>query len=177
MYCWDAHISGGLYVQGTHVYCDEATKHDIKPQHGDALGLVAQIELFEYEHDGVTIDNATTPGPDEHVSYGFLAQQLQKVMPEAVALEPPSTDTKDIARYCQSFHSLTKEEAATATPPPPVHQKPRYLTVDALQVTALNTRAIQQLNDEITALRAEIATLRNGRNGNGRRRNGNGKGK
>ena len=103
--------SGGGTTYGTS--SDYRLKHDIQPMTG-ALAKVAQLNPVTYKWN-----------VDESESQGFIAHELQAVIPDAVVGEKDAVDSEG---------------------------NPQYQNVDTSFLVATLTAAIQELNARLTAL-------------------------
>jgi hypothetical protein len=118
-------VAGGIYCSGsTTNYAtssDYRLKHDIQPMTG-ALAKVAQLKPVTYKWNA-----------DDSQSQGFIAHELQEVVPECVTGEKDAVDTDG---------------------------KPKYQGIDTSFLVATLTAAIQELNAKVDAQAAEIAALK-----------------
>lgn len=78
---WAGYFNADVFCGGTYFGSDRRLKKDIKPI-TNALDLVARIAPVSYrynteEYPGIGLD-------ENRLSYGFIAQDLEKVMPELV---------------------------------------------------------------------------------------------
>jgi len=111
--------SGGGTAYGTS--SDYRLKHDIQPMTG-ALAKVAQLNPVTYKWN-----------VDESESQGFIAHELQAVIPDAVVGEKDAVDADG---------------------------NPQYQNVDTSFLVATLTAAIQEQQALITQLQADVAALK-----------------
>jgi hypothetical protein len=107
---------------------DYRLKHDIQPMTG-ALAKVAQLKPVTYKWNA-----------DDSESQGFIAHELQEVVPECV------TGDKD------GVETYTDEEGVEQT-------RPKYQGIDTSFLVATLTAAIQEQQAIITALTARVEAL------------------
>jgi hypothetical protein len=100
---------------------DYRLKHDIQPMTG-ALAKVAQLKPVTYKWN-----------VDDSQSQGFIAHELQEVVPECVTGEKDAVDAEG---------------------------KPVYQGIDTSFLVATLTAAIQELKAELDTVKAELATLK-----------------
>ena len=97
---WAGYFNADVYCGGTYFGSDSRLKRDIKPIQ-NALSIIGQIDPVSYyynteKYPGIGLD------PDRQ-SYGFIAQDLEKVLPELVkdklldlsANQPKTADLAD----------------------------------------------------------------------------------
>jgi hypothetical protein len=107
---------------------DYRLKHDIQPMTG-ALAKVAQLKPVTYKWNA-----------DDSQSQGFIAHELQEVVPGCVTGEKDAVET------------YTDEEGNEQT-------RPVYQGIDTSFLVATLTAAIQELKAELDELKARIAAL------------------
>jgi hypothetical protein len=95
-----------------------------------ALAKVAQLKPVTYKWNA-----------DDSQSQGFIAHELQEVVPECVTGEKDGVET------------YTDEDGVEQT-------RPRYQGIDTSFLVATLTAAIQELNAKVDAQAAEIAALK-----------------
>jgi hypothetical protein len=100
---------------------DYRLKHDIQPMTG-ALAKVAALKPVTYKWNA-----------DDSQSQGFIAHELQEVVPECVTGEKDAVDAEG---------------------------KPQYQGIDTSFLVATLTAAIQELKAELDTVKAELATLK-----------------
>jgi hypothetical protein len=100
---------------------DYRLKHDIQPMTG-ALAKVAALKPVTYKWN-----------VDDHQSQGFIAHELQEVVPECVTGEKDAVDADG---------------------------KPKYQGIDTSFLVATLAAAIQELKAELDTVKAELATLK-----------------
>jgi hypothetical protein len=100
---------------------DYRLKHDIQPMTG-ALAKVAALKPVTYKWNA-----------DDSESQGFIAHELQEVVPECVTGEKDAVDAEG---------------------------KPVYQGIDTSFLVATLTAAIQELKAELDTVKAELATLK-----------------
>ena len=107
---------------------DYRLKHDIQPMTG-ALAKVAQLKPVTYKWNS-----------DDSQSQGFIAHELQEVVPECVTGEKDGVET------------YTDDDGVEQT-------RPRYQGIDTSFLVATLTAAIQEQQAIITALTARVEAL------------------
>jgi hypothetical protein len=116
---------GGIISNGSstayNTSSDYRLKHDIQPMTG-ALATVAQLKPVTYKWNA-----------DDSQSQGFIAHELQEVVPECVTGEKDAVDAEG---------------------------KPVYQGIDTSFLVATLTAAIQELKAELDTVKAELATLK-----------------
>jgi hypothetical protein len=122
-------ISQGTSTTAYNTSSDYRLKHDIQPMTG-ALAKVAQLKPVTYKWNA-----------DNSESQGFIAHELQEVVPECVTGEKDGVET------------YTDEDGVEQT-------RPRYQGIDTSFLVATLTAAIQELNAKVDAQAAEIAALK-----------------
>jgi hypothetical protein len=126
-------VAGGIFCAGsTTNYAtssDYRLKHDIEPMTG-ALARVAQLKPVTYKWNA-----------DDSDGEGFIAHELQAVVPACVTGEKDGVET------------YTDEDGVEQT-------RPRYQGIDTSFLVATLTAAIQELNAKVDAQAAEIAALK-----------------
>lgn len=92
---WAGYFNADVYSGGTYFGSDSRLKRDIKPIN-NALSLINKLEPVSYYFN---TEKYPKIGLDENrLSYGFIAQDLEKILPEMVKdknLKINSTDIKD----------------------------------------------------------------------------------
>ncbi len=78
---WGGYFDADVYCGGTYFGSDRRLKRDITPIKS-ALGIVKQLDPVSYYYD---TERYPEMGLDENrMTYGFIAQELEKVLPELV---------------------------------------------------------------------------------------------
>ena len=78
---WGGYFNADVYCGGTYFGSDRRLKRDIRPIKS-ALGIVKQLDPVSYYYD---TDRYPEMGLDENrMTYGFVAQELEQVLPELV---------------------------------------------------------------------------------------------
>jgi hypothetical protein len=129
---------------------DYRLKHDIQPMTG-ALAKVAQLKPVTYKWNA-----------DDSESQGFLAHELQEVVPECVTGEKDETEIQEVkvspaveATYDDDGNELTSAIEAVYEE----REVPKYQGVDTSFLVATLTAAIQELKAELDEAKARIAAL------------------
>lgn len=131
------YFNGNVYVAGTVTSTSDASKKKNIQALTGALDIIGQLEPKTYDY----IDDADLALPSEK-QYGFLAQDLEKVLPELV---------KDVETLAPPVEVAEGEEGEMS--PPEVTG-----TIKSVNYTALIpvlVEAIQELQAEVDALKAE----------------------
>jgi hypothetical protein len=130
---------------------DYRLKHDIQPMTG-ALAKVAQLKPVTYKWNA-----------DDSESQGFIAHELQEVVPECVTGEKDATEIQQVeispaipATYDEDGNELTPAVEAVYEE----REVPVYQGIDTSFLVATLTAAIQELNAKVDAQAAEIAALK-----------------
>jgi hypothetical protein len=122
---YDDSVIGSISTNGTtttyNTSSDYRLKHDIQPMTG-ALAKVAQLKPVTYKWNA-----------DDSESQGFIAHELQEVVPECVTGEKDAVDADG---------------------------NPQYQGIDTSFLAGLYAAAIQELKAELDTVKAELATLK-----------------
>lgn len=91
---WAGYFSGNVYVSGTFTQTSDASrKTNIEPLSG-ALGVISQLDAKTYDY--IMDDDLNLPTEKQ---YGFIAQDLEKVLPEIVkevdVISNPESEDED----------------------------------------------------------------------------------
>ena len=131
------YFNGNVYVAGSLTQTSDASKKTNIQNLTGALGIVNQLKPKTYDY----IDDADLALPGEK-QYGFLAQDLEQVLPELV----------------QTIETLKDPEAVEGEEPlgdPEVTGEIK--TVNYMAMIPILVEAIQEQQKEIDALKAELA--------------------
>lgn len=120
---------GGTTASWTFSVSDERLKTNIAPPQGNALTDLMAVNLISFDYTGEGRDPAYQP---MHLNYGFSAQQLKTVIPEAIS---------------------------TAESSDPAITDGLLLTLDMLPLLARCVGAIQQLEAKVGAMTTKLDAL------------------
>jgi len=138
---YGGYFLGDIYVDATvYTSSDARWKKDVKPIE-NAISTVMKLEPKSYkwradEFPGMQFD------PDK-TSFGFIGQDLEKVIPEVVNTKKYMTDpTKD--------HSVTRGKAENVN---------GYYAVDYISLIPVLTKAIQEQQEQILSLEQKLQQM------------------
>lgn len=91
---------GSIFVAGTNIMSDSCAKADIRPLEGDILGNIRPVS-FKWADPAVNkLRAAVSQDSDTDTThYGFLAQELAEILPEAVRED-------DYGNYLVNYNAL-----------------------------------------------------------------------
>jgi hypothetical protein len=132
------------YVNNTQVgqfqfVSDIKRKRNVEKSVEDALATLKTIELFSFDRYATEEDakNENIDGFIGHEAVGFLAQQIEEVLPELITRIPTKVE-EGRAKDSYVDHEMT-------------------LNIDATQIIARCVSAIQQLSKRVETLEAQLA--------------------
>ena len=130
---WAVYADGDAYTTGSGLWqtSDARLKTNIEKVN-NALDIVQQLEAksYEFRHDGKFANTTLSKG----TNYGFLAQELEKVLPEAVG------ESKII------FHDKDKSKETSET----------YKSVNYIALIPILTQAIKEQQEQINDLKSML---------------------
>jgi hypothetical protein len=135
---WAMYADGYLATtSGLYTLSDSRTKTDVKT-FSSGLDMVRRLRptTYQYTHEG-RLANANLPAGQQ---YGFLAQELEQVLPGAV-------------REMPVFVNKEKDNPRAA-------ETEQYKSIRYDMLIPVLTRAIQEQQETIEALKTEVAALR-----------------
>lgn len=132
---YDIGYTGGLYT-----ISDQRTKEDIAPL-SNALGIVDQLQPVSYRYNTQRYPNM---GLRQGQEYGFVAQEVQAVLPDITAQKTFLTNATD-KRLPHQSTNLKSEE---------------FLVIDYSRLIPILTQAIKEQQAAIESLEDEVKQLR-----------------
>ena len=158
-----AYFAGNVYSTGSFVSSDEKLKKNIQPAE-NGLGIINRLapKNYEYRHDG---DYAKMNLPAGN-QYGLIAQEVEQVLPALVRgtsfpIGKIKADEKYKGNYPKGFDEKTLEESID------------FKAVNYTGLIPILIKATQELNEKVeilqsenTAIREELAKLKNNGNKN-----------
>lgn len=133
------YFNGNVYVAGTVTSTSDASKKKNVEELTGALDIIDQLEPKKYDY----IDDSDLSLPTEK-QYGFLAQDLEKVLPELV---------KDVETFAPPAQAADGEEGEYGDP----EITGTIKSVNYIALIPVLVEAIQEQQAEIDALKAELA--------------------
>jgi hypothetical protein len=134
----------GIYAQFFASYSDERYKLNSQEIEHDALAAILPVKFYSYDSPRLTPDGEVVDARS-HVAAGFMAQQLQRSMPDAIV------ETDLPIKFTESHPESGEILCAWETQP--------VLGVDLMTLCAYQMRAIQQLAAYNQQLAARIENL------------------
>lgn len=131
----DVGYTGGLYN-----ISDLRTKKNIRPI-GSALDIVNRLRPVSYEFD---LERYPNMGLSRGREYGFVAQEVQAVIPEVTATKTFLTDATSLRSANSPLGAQTEE----------------FVVVDYSRIIPILTQAIKEQQESIQHLEAELARLK-----------------
>lgn len=131
---YDIGYTGGLFT-----ISDQRTKQDIAPLQG-ALGIVSQLQPVSYKYNTARYPNM---GLRRGQEYGFVAQEVQAVLPDITAHKTFLTNATG-KRLPHQPADLASEE---------------FLVIDYTRLIPILTQAIKEQQSSIEALEQKILLL------------------
>ena len=139
---WAGYFNADVYCTGTYFGSDRRLKRNIKPIM-KALDLVQQLAPVSYFYD---TDRYPQLGLDENrLTYGFIAQELELVLPELV---------KEKRLITNSNQLLTDKETSSE------HQTDAFKVVNYTLMIPVLTQAIKEQQQLIEAQQQQIEQLK-----------------
>lgn len=89
-----------IFVEGTNIMSDSCAKTDIEQLENDLLADLHPV-AFKWKNEDTQskLKVATTSASDDNVHYGFLAQELMAILPEAVSVD-------DFGNYMVNYNAV-----------------------------------------------------------------------
>jgi len=134
---WAGYFNADVYCGGTYFGSDQRLKTNIKPI-SSAIDIVNQLNPVSYNYDTKKYPHA---GFEEKLRFGFIAQELEKVLPNVVK-EKTIILNSNIPNTIESV-SQPKEEAL-------------FKVVDYVSLIPILTQAIKEQQNQIEELQVEI---------------------
>lgn len=130
----------GVYAQFFGSYCDERLKRNVQAVDHDALAGIKALKFYSFDSPRNT-PNGEVIDDRSHAALGFLAQQVQESLPEAVhETDIPVTFVEDHTQLADGGAAACHFDTQTA------------LAIDMTTLLACSLRAIQQLTARIEQL-------------------------
>jgi hypothetical protein len=139
---WIALTNFALFINGSNVgtvymqASDERLKKNVKGAEGDSLAELKKLRLYSFDLP----NPVDAKRPVEHVSVGFSAQQIEKIIPEAVTKSPARENDPD-----RDYEAK------------PWQDDEMQLSLNTSPIVARCVAAIQQLSAKIEVLEAKLA--------------------
>jgi hypothetical protein len=155
---WGGYFNADVYCGGTYITSDRRLKREIKPI-VSAMSIINQLEPVSYYYD---TDKYPGIGLDENrMSFGFIAQDLEKVLPELVkdknlilnsnkqkttgTQEPLQTEQFKLVNYTLLIPILTEG----------LKEQQQVIDSQKKQIDEINTK-LQEMQKLIEALQSKL---------------------
>lgn len=143
-------FNGDVLISGNLInLADARINFNVQPIQG-ALGMLRQLAPRSYEHHQ-NLGLALPAGKN----FGFIAQDLEKVLPELVAEELVPIDPAIRAAQNRQTQDAAREKDEPHSPPSP--ELVPYKSVNYTQLIPILTQAVQELAEKVDAQAATIA--------------------
>jgi len=137
---YGGYFSGGLaYANGLYNVSDERLKKNIQPIK-NALSKILSLKGISYSYNSEIIKSSEG---DTRTYYGFIAQEVEKIIPEIVA-----TKSIPISSVILDKRKVSEEEFMIGK------------TMDYVQIVPILVEAIKEQQKQIESLQAEIKKLK-----------------
>jgi hypothetical protein len=133
----------GMYAQFFSSYSDERLKKNIDSVERDAVTAIKALQFYSYDSPHTSPKGEEIIDKRSHVALGFLAQQVQETLADAVI----ETDQPTI------FHMDHPETGTIGCD----YETQPVLAIDVMTMLAYSLRAIQQLTDRLEQLEGRRA--------------------
>ncbi len=139
---WAGYFNADVFCVGTYMGSDERLKKNIVPL-SNAIDIIKKLKPISFYYD---IEKYPQAGFEERMRFGFIAQEVEKVLPNLVKEKNIILNSNRI-RTIETIDE-PKEEAL-------------FKVIDQSSLIPILTQAIKEQQQQIEGLKAEIEKLKN----------------